>query len=148
MVFGALPAGAKSHTNSPKPLGTTFAFPDGTGIFVDVTLLHVVTNAPPKTHYTGLSGKGPVVALEFELKNISAKPAPLALFSTILYYAHEVAALSGSDGATKLGPSLNLYGPMAPGSHREGWVTSQGYKKALVKIQSTLNGSNTGTWKP
>jgi hypothetical protein len=55
--------------------------------------------------------------------------------------------VTGSLGATKLGSSLKLSGTMAPGSHREGWVTAQGYNKKLIKIQTTLNGQNTGTWK-
>jgi hypothetical protein len=146
-VIGSLPAGAKSHANSPKPLGTTFAFPDSDSTVVDITLSQVVINAPAKTHYKGLHGKGPVIGLEFTLKNISAKPASLALFSSVLYYSNTVSAVTGSLGATKLGSSLKLSGSMAPGSHRQGWVTAQGSNKKIIKIQSTLNGANTGSWK-
>jgi hypothetical protein len=146
----AMPAGAKSHSNAraPKPLGTTFSFPDASNTFVEVTLLRVVTKAPAKTHYVGLHGKGPVIGLEFSMKNISAQPASLALFSSVLYYSSGVVALTTSLGPTKLGSSLNVSTPLAAGSHRQGWMTVQGSRKKLEKIQSTLNGTNTGSWAP
>jgi hypothetical protein len=147
-LLGASSAGASKGPPSPKGLGTTFAFPDAGGTIVDISLEKVVENAPPQTHYKGLHGKGPVVALEFTLKNVGSKPASLALFSSVLYYKSSVAALTTGLGATKLGPSLSLTKPLRPGSHREGWLTTQGSKSTLVKIQSTLNGNSTGSWKP
>jgi hypothetical protein len=148
LMSGAAPANASSRVNTPRPIGTTFAFPDTTGAVVDISLLQVVDNAPARTHYKGLHGKGPVIGLEFSMKNISAKSASLALFSSVLYYSGGVATVTRSDGATKLGPSLNLGSSMGPGSHRQGWITSQGDKKKLLKIQATLNGVNTGSWQP
>jgi hypothetical protein len=147
-AIAAGPASAAQRASSLEPLGTTLNFPAPGGARVDVTLLRVVTNAPAKTHYIGVTGHNPVVGLEYRLKNVGAKPASLTLFSTVLYYRGETAALTGSDGATKLGPSLNLYGTMASGTTRTGWVTTQGYKKKLEKIQTTLNGTTLGTWKP
>jgi hypothetical protein len=146
-AVGSLPVAASVEASSAKPIGTTFAFPDTGGATVDITLLKVVNNAPAKGHYHNLVGKRPVVGLEFLLKNVSAKPASLKLFSSVLYYPTTAASLTGSDGATQLGSSLSLKGTMAPGSHREGWVTTQGYNKKLQKIQATLNGVNTGSWK-
>jgi hypothetical protein len=146
LFMTALPAGAAAV--SPKPIGTTFAFPDTGGTSVQVTLLKVENDAPPKGRYKGLVGKRPVVGLEFRLRNVNAKPASLALFSTVLYYGRSVASLTGSAGATTLGPSLNLKGTMSSGSQREGWITTQGYNKTLQKIQTTLDGTSTGSWKP
>ncbi|HUC04997.1 MAG TPA: hypothetical protein VL961_06340 [Acidimicrobiales bacterium] len=147
LAVGSLPAAAKgTKVPKPKPVGTTFDFPDTGNTFVDVTLLRVVNHAPAKGHYSGLVGKGPVVALEFSMKNISASPASLSLFSSVLYYSSGVIALTKNLGATKLGPSLNTATPLNPGAHRQGWLTVQAVNKRLLKIQSTLNGTNTGTW--
>jgi hypothetical protein len=129
------------------PVGTTLIFPDAGGIKVYVTLVKVVNNAPPKTRYVGLSGHAPVVALEFLVQNKGTRAAPLNLFSTVLYYRGTAAATSQTVGATKLGPTLKLT-PLAPGSHRLGWVTTQGSKKSLQKVQSTLDGTTLGSWKP
>jgi hypothetical protein len=121
----ALPASAASHKSSgPKlhPLGTTFAFPDAKGTVVDVALAKVVTNAAPKgKKYAGLKGKGPVIGLEFTMKNISTVPADMSLFSTVLYYKSSVISLTRSLGATSLGSSLKLGGTLAPGAQRIGW---------------------------
>jgi hypothetical protein len=146
-AISVTPAAAKSSANTPRPLGTIFAFPDSGGSTVEVALVRVVTNAPPLKHYFGLHGKGPAVALEFYVKNTSKVPAPLTLFSSVLYYAHSVAGLTGTIGATKLGPLLNELTSLPPGAHREGWVTGQANKGRILKVQSTLNGSSTGTWK-
>jgi len=148
----ALPASASSHKSTgPKlePLGTTFAFPDAKGTVVDVALARVITNAPPKgKKYAGLHGKGPVIGLQFVMKNISSATADMALFSTVLYYKTSVISLTRSLGATSLGSSLKLGGTLTPGAERTGWITVQGKKSSLVRIQSTLNGTNTGNWKP
>ena len=142
--------GQHHKAKGPKlePVGTTFAFPDAKGSIVDVTLLQVQSSAPPKTKYKGLHGKGPVVGLEFNMKNISATPASLTLFSTILYYSSTVVSFTGNLGATSLGSSLNLKGTLAPGKQRSGWITIQGSTKSMERIQATLNGTNTGSWKP
>jgi hypothetical protein len=153
----ALPAAAAIHkaashkSTGPKlePLGTTFAFPDAKGTVVDVALVKVVTNAAPKgKKYAGLHGKAPVIGLYFTMKNISSATANMSLFSTVLYYKTSVVSLTRSLGATSLGPSLKLGGTLVPGAQRVGWVTVQGKSSSLDRIQSTLNGTNTGNWKP
>jgi hypothetical protein len=146
-----LPASAsldKSKGPKVEPVGTTYAMPDPKGVVVDVELVRVVTNATPKgKKFTGLHGKGPVIALEFGLKNISSGTADLSLFSTVLYYKSSVVSLTRSLGATSLGKSLKLGGTLAAGAQRVGWITVQGEKSSLQRIQSTLNGTNTGSWK-
>jgi hypothetical protein len=148
----ALPASAgvdKSKGSKLEPLETTFAFPDAMGVVVDVELVRVVTNAPPKgKKFAGLHGTGPVIALEFGMKNISASSADLSLFSTVLYYKSSVISVTHTLGATSLGSSLKFGGMLASGAKRVGWITVQGKKSTLVRIQSTLNGTNTGSWKP
>ncbi len=146
LSIAGTPAGASKHAKALKPVGTTFAFPDANAAVVNVTLLKVVNGAPPKKKYHGLVGKGPVIGLEYELKNISATPASLSLFSSILYYATTVTSETKSLGATTLGPSLSL-ATLAPNKERSGWITVQGSKKSLVRIQATLNGTNTASWK-